>query len=159
MTQEEWMTIEETARYLQLGKTALYDLAREGRFRQAKSGANGSSVNETWTRGYSRTSPSTNSSLRLPRTLKRTCSSASHQVEAYKALYEYLKTGKNPAIIQIPVGCGKSGVAAIPPSGSREAGANHRAEPHDQGRALRGAGHHEPAKVLLAESGVLTKRR
>lgn len=27
---DEWMTIEETSRYLQLGKTALYDLAREG---------------------------------------------------------------------------------------------------------------------------------
>jgi excisionase family DNA binding protein len=30
MADEKWMTIEETARYLQLGKTALYDLAREG---------------------------------------------------------------------------------------------------------------------------------
>ena len=36
---EEWMTIEETARYLQLGKTALYDLAREGTIPSNKIGS------------------------------------------------------------------------------------------------------------------------
>ena len=39
------------------------------------------------------------------------------QIEAYQALYEFFKKGNKIAIIQIPVGCGKSGIAAIAPFG------------------------------------------
>ena len=39
------------------------------------------------------------------------------QVEAYAKLYEYFKSGRKTAIIQIPGGCGKSGIAAIAPFG------------------------------------------
>ena len=36
---EEWMTVEETARYLQIGKTALYDLAKGGTLPSNKIGS------------------------------------------------------------------------------------------------------------------------
>jgi DNA repair protein RadD len=39
------------------------------------------------------------------------------QLEAYTALYSYFAAGNKTAIVQIPVGCGKSGLAAIIPFG------------------------------------------
>ncbi len=39
------------------------------------------------------------------------------QIEAYQALYNFFREGNKSAIIQIPVGCGKSGIAAIAPFG------------------------------------------
>jgi DNA repair protein RadD len=38
-------------------------------------------------------------------------------VEAYQKLYEFFQSGRKTAVVQIPVGCGKSGIAAIAPFG------------------------------------------
>ena len=38
-------------------------------------------------------------------------------MESYKAIYDVFQGGNRVAIIQIPVGCGKSGIAAISPLG------------------------------------------
>jgi len=117
MAQEEWMTIEETARYLQLGKTALYDLAREGTLPSSKVGSKwlfSKRDLDAWVRSNI---PLEQFFLKTPAHIEENLQIREPQVEAYKALYEYFKTGKNPAIIQIPVGCGKSGIAAIAPIG------------------------------------------
>ena len=39
------------------------------------------------------------------------------QKSAYLQAYDFFKSGKNRAIIQIPVGCGKTGLASILPLG------------------------------------------
>jgi DNA repair protein RadD len=117
VSQDEWMTIEETARYLQLGKTALYDLAREGTLPSSKVGSKwlfSKRDLDAWVRSNI---PLKEFFLKTPAHIEENLQLREPQVEAYKALYDYFKAGNKTAIIQIPVGCGKSGIAAIAPFG------------------------------------------
>ena len=117
MAEEEWMTIEETARYLQLGKTALYDLAREGTVPSSKVGSKwlfSKRDLDAWVRSNI---PLEQFFLKTPAHIEENLQLREPQVEAYKALYDYFKSGGKTAVIQIPVGCGKSGIAAITPFG------------------------------------------
>jgi excisionase family DNA binding protein len=112
---DKWMTIEETARYLQLGKTALYDLAREGSLPSNKVGSKwlfSKQDLDAWVRSNI---PLEQFFMKTPAHIEENLQLREPQVEAYRALYEYFKSGKKAAIIQIPVGCGKSGIAAIAP--------------------------------------------
>ncbi len=114
---EEWMTIEETARYLQLGKTALYDLAREGTLPSNKVGSKwlfSKRDLDAWVRSNV---PLEQFFLKTPAHIEENLQLREPQVEAYKTLYEYFRSGRQSAIVQIPVGCGKSGIAAIAPFG------------------------------------------
>lgn len=114
---EEWMTIEETARYLQIGKTALYDLARDGTLPSNKVGSKwlfSKHDLDAWVRSNV---PLEQFFLKTPAHIEENLQLREPQVEAYKALYEYFRSGRQSAIIQIPVGCGKSGIAAIAPFG------------------------------------------
>jgi excisionase family DNA binding protein len=117
MANEEWMTIEETARYLQLGKTALYDLAREGTVPSSKVGSKwlfSKRDLDAWVRSNI---PLEQFFLKTAAHIEENLQLREPQVEAYKALYEYFSSGGKTAVIQIPVGCGKSGIAAIAPFG------------------------------------------
>lgn len=114
---DQWMTVEETAKYLQMGKTALYDLARDGGIPSNKVGSKwlfSKKDLDAWVRSnmpvedfFTRSSAHIDENLQL----------REPQVEAYQALYQYFRNGGKTAIIQIPVGCGKSGIAAIAPFG------------------------------------------
>jgi excisionase family DNA binding protein len=114
---DEWMTIEETARYLQLGKTALYDLAREGTVPSNKVGSKwlfSKKDLDAWVRSNI---PLEQYFLKTPAHVEENLQLREPQVEAYEKIYEYFKSGGKNAVIQIPVGCGKSGIAAIAPFG------------------------------------------
>jgi excisionase family DNA binding protein len=133
MANEEWMTIEETARYLQLGKTALYDLAREGTVPSSKVGSKwlfSKRDLDAWVRSNI---PLEQFFLKTAAHIEENLQLREPQVEAYKALYEYFSSGGKTAVIQIPVGCGKSGIAAIAPFGIAK-------------------GRDEQAEVLLAQT-------
>jgi excisionase family DNA binding protein len=114
---DKWMTLEETARYLQLGKTALYDLAREGSLPSNKVGSKwlfSKQDLDAWVRSNI---PLEQFFMKTPANIEENLQLREPQVEAYRELYEFFKSGKKTAIIQIPVGCGKSGIAAIAPFG------------------------------------------
>jgi DNA repair protein RadD len=114
---DEWLTIEETARYLQLGKTALYDLAREGSIPSNKVGSKwlfSKKDLDAWVRSNI---PLQEFFMRTPAHIEENLQLREPQVEAYQKLYEFFKSGRKTAVIQIPVGCGKSGIAAIAPFG------------------------------------------
>ncbi len=114
---EEWLTIEETARYLQLGKTALYELAREGTIPANKIGSKwlfSKKDLDAWVRSNV---PLEDFFIRTPAHIEENLQLREPQVEAYQKLYEFFKSGRKTAVIQIPVGCGKSGIAAIAPFG------------------------------------------
>jgi DNA repair protein RadD len=114
---DEWMTIEETARYLQLGKTALYDLARDGSVPSNKVGSKwlfSKKDLDAWVRSNI---PLEQFFMKTPAHIEENLQLREPQVEAYQKLYEFFKSGQKTAIIQIPVGCGKSGIAAIAPFG------------------------------------------
>jgi superfamily II DNA or RNA helicase len=55
--------------------------------------------------------------MRTPAHIEENLQLREPQVEAYTALYQFFKSGGTTAILQIPVGCGKSGIAAIAPFG------------------------------------------
>lgn len=112
-----WLSIEEAAKYLNMGKTVLYRLARGGEIPATKVGKKWvfeKQSLDTWVRsggarGFSFVNTDfnieSNKSLRDP------------QREAYMAVSSFFADGKNKAIVQIPVGCGKTGLAALLPLG------------------------------------------
>lgn len=114
---DEWLTLEEAARYLQLGKTALYDLAREKTIPANKVGSrwlfNRADV-DAWVRSNI---PLEDFFMKTPAHIEENLQLREPQVEAYQKLYDFFKAGHKTAVIQIPVGCGKSGIAAIAPFG------------------------------------------
>jgi excisionase family DNA binding protein len=114
---KQWFSIDEAAKYLDMGKTVLYTLARQGKVPANKVGKKWTFEKEqldNWVRS-SRSLETfftnldfnieTNGALREP------------QKDAYLQVNEFFNAGKNKAIIQIPVGCGKSGLAALLPLG------------------------------------------
>ena len=111
------MTIEEAAKYLGLGKTVLYALVKEGHMPANRVGQKwllNQPALDAWVRAnkpietfFTTTdfNIDENPQLREP------------QTEAYKSLCDYFAAGNKNAIVQIPVGCGKSGLATLIPFG------------------------------------------
>ncbi len=112
-----WLTTEEAADYLGMGKTKLYALAQTGKIPVSKVGkkwlyeeqalAEWLRASKRFTSYFIETAANieNNSNLREP------------QREAYARAYDFFSSGKQKAVIQLPVGCGKSGLAAILPFG------------------------------------------
>lgn len=115
-----WLSVEEAAAYIGVGKTVLYTLAREGRIPASKVGKKWTFEKvqlDIWIRGNQSIEKfftgvdfniESNASLREP------------QREGYLRTFEFFRAGKNKAILQIPVGCGKTGLASILPFGISE---------------------------------------
>lgn len=118
--EQNWLTPDEAANYLSIGRTKLYELAQTGKIPAQK-------LDKQWRfktgdldrwlsvsksiGGYFQTVNANiidNPLLREP------------QKEAYAKLYDFYKTGKRVALVQLPVGCGKSGLATIVPFGIAE---------------------------------------
>jgi len=99
------------------GKTVLYTLARDGRIPANKVGKKWifeKDQLDAWIRSNAPVEAfftglnfniDGNQALREP------------QREGYLRVFDFFRAGKNKAIVQIPVGCGKSGLAAILPLG------------------------------------------
>ncbi len=116
-TQKQWLSLEEAATYTGIGKTVLYTLARDGRIPANKLGKKWifeKDQLDAWIRSNSSIETfftglnfniENNPALREP------------QREGYLRVFDFFQAGKNKAIVQIPVGCGKSGLAAILPLG------------------------------------------
>lgn len=112
-----WMTIEEAAQYLSVGKTVLYALAREGQIPASRVGKKWTFEKDqldTWVRAKQ---PIESFFTGLDFGIEENGALREPQREAYLRTYEFFAAGKNKAILQIPVGCGKSGLAAILPLG------------------------------------------
>lgn len=111
------MSTDEAATYLGMGKTKLYALTRDGKLPAKRVGKKWTYERESldeWLRGsrsienfFIETSAAIegNTNLRDP------------QRDAYAAAAAFFERGGKTAIIQLPVGCGKSGLAAILPFG------------------------------------------
>jgi DNA repair protein RadD len=114
---KDWMTIEETAKYLQIGKTLLYDLAREETIPANRVGNKwlfNKDDLDSWVRSNK---PIERYFIETPANIEENLQLREPQIEAYQAIYNFFREGNKSAIIQIPVGCGKSGIAAIAPFG------------------------------------------
>jgi DNA repair protein RadD len=117
MTSTQWLTTDEAAQYLGLGKTLVYSLAQDGKIPANKVGKqwrfNTVHLDE-WLRSkkdiksFFASVPFNivdNTQLRQP------------QQEGYDRIYDFFNRGGRVGIVQFPVGCGKSGMAAIAPFG------------------------------------------
>ncbi len=115
-----WLSLDETADYLDMGKTALYALAREGRIPASKVGKKWMFERaslDVWMRS---SQPPELYLLNLGFDAEGENTLREPQRDGYARVHEFLRSGKNQAIIQIPVGCGKSGLASILPLGLAE---------------------------------------
>lgn len=115
-----WLDLEEAAKYLSLGKTQLYALAREGRIPASKIGKKWTFEKaklDAWLRANQ---PLESFFLSLDFRIEDNGALREPQREAYLRTYDFFAAGKNKAILQIPVGCGKTGLAAILPLGIAE---------------------------------------
>ena len=119
-TSSSWLSVEEAAAYIGTGKTVLYTLAREGRIPANKVGKKWTfekSQLDLWVRGNQ---PIETFFTSLDSNIESNTSLREPQREGYLRAFEFFRSGKNKAILQIPVGCGKSGLASILPLGLSE---------------------------------------
>lgn len=112
-----FLTTDEAAEFLGIGKTKLYALTKDGKIparRLGKKWTYERDVLTQWLRGnhalesFFVDTPAAiedNSNLREP------------QRDGYLRALDFFQSGNQKAIIQLPVGCGKSGLAAILPFG------------------------------------------
>ena len=117
---ESWIGTEEAAGYLGMGKTKLYELTRQGRVPARR-------VGKKWMYDRSELSDWMRASQRLedffqhtPANIEDNPNLRDPQRDAYLQAASFFQNGGKKALIQIPVGCGKSGVAAILPFGIAE---------------------------------------
>jgi excisionase family DNA binding protein len=120
MSVDSWLTLESTASYLGLGKTVLYDLARKGGIPARKIGKKWvfeKAALDSWVQAKR---PLNAYFLDLDFAIDGNLNLRDPQRDGYLRAYEFFRGGKNKAIIQIPVGCGKTGLASLLPLGLAE---------------------------------------
>lgn len=112
-----WLSLEEAAQYLNLGKTVLYAMSRDGRVPATK-------VGKKWTFDRARldqwvraSQPIESFFANIDFEIEGNRDLRDPQREGYLKAAEHFSAGKNKAILQIPVGCGKTGLAALLPLG------------------------------------------
>lgn len=113
----DWLSIEEAAAYIGSCRTVLYTLAREGRIPANKVGKKWAferSQLDLWVKGNQ---PIKTFFTNIDYNIESNASLREPQRESYLKTLEFFRNGKNKAIIQIPVGCGKTGLASILPFG------------------------------------------
>ena len=112
-----WLTLDEASEYIGLGKTALYELARESKIPSNKVGKKwlfNKSDLDAWIRGNI---PIEKFFVSVEANIEENLQLREPQFEGYKHIYDYFANGGDTAIVQIPVGCGKSGLAGLIPFG------------------------------------------
>ena len=117
---DAWIGTEAAAAYLGLGKTKLYELTREGRIPAKR-------VGKKWMYDRDELAGWMQTSQRLedffqdtPASIEDNPNLRDPQRDAYLRAAEYFQGGGTKALIQLPVGCGKSGVATLLPFGIAE---------------------------------------
>ena len=117
MDRTDWMTTEETTKYLGIGKSKLYDLAQAGEIPRVK-------VGKAWK--FHRND--IDAWVRASRSIEDFFTTVEHEIdenielrdpqrEAHAATLEHFGSSGEAAILQLPVGCGKSGLIALLPFG------------------------------------------
>ena len=116
----KWFSIEDAVGYLGIGKTVLYSLAREGRIPARKMGKRWifeKAEIDAWMQAKQ---PLDTFFLSLDFNIEENKFLREPQRLAYVRVYEFFREGNNKAIIQMPVGCGKTGLASLLPLGIAE---------------------------------------
>src|SRR5437868_1038687 len=108
---KSWLSIEEAAKHLGIGKTVLYTLTRQGKIPSHKVGKKWTFEKDQLDKWVRSNSPMESFFTSLDFNIESNMALRDPQRDAYRLVSEFFNAGKNKAIIQIPVGCGKSGIA------------------------------------------------
>lgn len=117
MERSDWMTAEETTKYLGIGKSKLYELAQEGEIPRHKVGKVWKFHRndlDAWVRA---SRPIEDFFTTVECEIEENAELRDPQREAHAATLEHFATSDEAAILQLPVGCGKSGLIALLPFG------------------------------------------
>lgn len=117
MASVEWMTAEEATRYLGVGKSKLYELAQDGmipRYRVGKTWKFSRADLDAWVRA---SVPIDEFFGSVPYEIEDNIELRDPQREAHAAAAEHFEVSDDPIVLQVPVGCGKSGVICLLPFG------------------------------------------
>lgn len=114
---DNWLTLVEAAEYIGIGKTKLYTLVREGTIPSSKIGKKWLFEKTRLDEWISGNKPIESYFISVNSFIDENPQIREPQKEAYLRLYEYFNSGGKSAIVQIPVGCGKSGLASLIPFG------------------------------------------
>lgn len=115
-----WLSLEETADYLGMGKTAVYGLARAQRIPAQKIGKKWIFEKVSLDKWVRTSRPVDTFFLDLDFKIEDNANLRDPQRDGYLRTAEFFRAGKNKAILQIPVGCGKTGLASLLPLGLAE---------------------------------------
>lgn len=113
----EWLSLGEAAEYLNIGKTKLYELARKEKIPSSR-------IDKKWTfnkksldKWVFANKPIEKFFIDLEFNIETNEMLREPQREGYLRASDFFDSGKKKAIVQIPVGCGKTGLAALLPLG------------------------------------------
>lgn len=112
-----WISTEEAAAYLGLGMTKLYALTKEGKIPAKRLGKKWTYEKERLAEWLRESKPLESFFIDTPARIEDNTDLRDPQRDAYTRAAEFFEGGGAKAIIQLPVGCGKSGLAAILPFG------------------------------------------
>jgi len=113
----KWMNIEEAAGYVGIGKTILYAMVKDGSIPANKVGQKWLIDSESLDGWIRANKPIEDFFIKTDFNISENPQLREPQLEAYIRLYDYFSCGNQKAIVQIPVGCGKSGLASLIPFG------------------------------------------
>jgi DNA repair protein RadD len=115
--ESRWLNTEEAADFLGMGKTKLYALSQTGRIPVSKIGKKWLYEQQALAEWLRASKEFAAFFLETPANIENNMNLREPQREAYARAYDFFSSGKEKAVIQLPVGCGKSGVASILPFG------------------------------------------
>jgi DNA repair protein RadD len=113
----QWISLEEAAAYLNLGKTTLYGLTRDGKVPSKKIGKKWVFSRQDLDAWVNASRPIESFFMDVGVSIDENPQLREPQIEAYMRAYDFFSAGGKEAIIQLPVGCGKSGLASLIPFG------------------------------------------
>lgn len=112
-----WLSIEEAATYIGISKTLMYEMANEDKMPVSKVGKQWrfeKAALDDWLRA---SKPIQNFFVDTNFNIIDNLALREPQRDAYQAAFDFFGKGGKQAIIQIPVGCGKSGLVSLLPLG------------------------------------------
>jgi DNA repair protein RadD len=113
----KWFSTEEAAEYLGMGKTKLYSLSQNGKIPGSKVGKKWLYEQQSLDEWLRANKSFETYFLETAANLESNMNLRDPQREAYLRAYDFFSAGGQKAVIQVPVGCGKSGLASILPFG------------------------------------------
>ncbi len=117
---DQWITTDQAAGFLGIGKTKLYELTREGRIPAKRVGKKWVYDREELASWMQSSRPLEDFFLYTAANIETNVNLRDPQRDAYMEAAAYFQKGGRKALIQLPVGCGKTGLAAILPFGIAE---------------------------------------